>query len=109
MFTRIHPRPLPTVCPACKLGRLRRSHRRGPLERALGLFGLYPYRCDQCGERPWHLGRPSETPKLKVELRLDKKAMAWTWRRRRGELWLYSLGLCAFVVFLYYITRDRPG
>jgi hypothetical protein len=55
------------------------------------------------------LGRPSETPKLKVELRLDKKAMAWTWRRRRGELGLYLLGLCAFVVFLYYITRDRPG
>jgi hypothetical protein len=41
-----------------------------------------------------------------LNLRLDHTA--GNWRRRRGELWLYLLGLCAFVVFLYYITRDRP-
>jgi hypothetical protein len=109
VFTRIHPRRLPAVCPACKLGRLRRSHRRGPLERALGLFGLYPYRCEQCGDRPWHSGGPPETPDVSLKLRLDTKALARAWRRRRGELWLYLLGLCAFVVFLYYITRDRTG
>ena len=105
MFARIHPRPLPTVCPACKLGRLRRSHRRGPHERALGLFRLHPYRCEECQDRSWQFGRP-EAPYLRLNLRLDHTAGKW--RRRRGELWLYLLGLCAFVVFLYYITRDRP-
>jgi hypothetical protein len=33
--------------------------------------------------------------------------MASAWRRRRGELWLYLLGLCAFVVFLYFIAYPR--
>jgi hypothetical protein len=109
VFIRFHPRPFPPVCPACKPGGLRRSHRRGPIERALGLFRLYPYRCDQCGDRFWHSGGPPETPDLSLKLRLDTTAIAWAWRRRRGELWLYSLGLCAFVVFLYFITRDRTG
>jgi hypothetical protein len=96
------------VCPACKPGDLRRSHRRGPLERALGLFRLYPYRCEACKDRSWHFDRRPETPYLGLDLRLDKKAIVSAWRRSRGELLLYLLGLCAFVVFLYYITRDRP-
>ena len=97
------------VCPACKLGRLRRSHRRGPHERALGLFRLYPYRCDQCGDRRWHSSGPPETTGPRLDLRRDQKAMVSAWRRRRGELWLYLLGLCIFVIFLYYITRERTG
>jgi len=108
VFIRFHPRPFPPVCPACKPGGLRRSHRRGPIERALGLFRLYPYRCDQCGDRSWHFGGLPETPDPRLDPWFDRKAIASVWRRRRGELWLYSLGLCAFVVFLYYITRDRP-
>jgi hypothetical protein len=44
-----------------------------------------------------------------LKLRLDTTAIAWAWRRRRGELWAYSVGLCAIVVFLYFITRDRTG
>jgi hypothetical protein len=44
-----------------------------------------------------------------LDLRRDQKAMVSAWRRRRGELWLYLLGLCIFVIFLYYITRERTG
>ena len=99
-------RPGSMVCTICKRGSLRRSHRRGSLERALGLLRLYPYRCEECQDRHWHFGRP-ETPYLRLNLRLDN--IAWNWRRRRGELWLYLLGLCAFVIFLYYVTRDRTG
>jgi hypothetical protein len=90
------------VCPACKLGNLRRSHRRGELERALGLFRLYPYRCEGCKYRSWCFGRPLETLDLRSDQRWDKKAIASAWRRSRGELWLYLLGLCIFVIFLYY-------
>ena len=39
-----------------------------------------------------------------MKLRLDTTAIAWAWRRRRGELWLYSLGLCAIVVFLSLVS-----
>ena len=74
------------VCPACQRGCLRRSRRRGPLERALGLFRLYPYRCEKCNYRSWHFGDPAKTPDRRADLRLDKKAIAPAWRRSRGGL-----------------------
>jgi len=39
-------------CPRCGSTNVRRSHRRGFLERALfQLLGLRPYRCEDCDER----------------------------------------------------------
>jgi hypothetical protein len=101
------------VCPACGSAGLRRSHRRGPLERALGLFRLYPYRCEKCKGRSWHFGRPAQVPDRRTDRRpgpsLDSRAIASAWRRRRIEVLLYVLGLGVFGVFLYFITRERTG
>ena len=73
------------------------------------MFRLYPYRCEGCHDRSWHIDPPPKSPNLRLDLRLDRKAIASAWRRRRGELWLYLLGVCAIVLFLYFITRDRTG
>ena len=38
-------------CPSCQSEHTHRSHRQGALERAASLAGIYPYRCDDCGNR----------------------------------------------------------
>ena len=96
-------------CPGCGGAGLRRSHRRGSLERALGLFRLYPYRCEACKGRSWHFGRSAEVPNRKPGPNLNTRALVSVWRRRRIEVLLYVLGLGVFAVFLYYITRERTG
>ena len=47
----------------CGSDRLRRSSRRNPIERVLGLFAL-PWRCEDCDRRSFKLAmlRPSEPP-----------------------------------------------
>ena len=39
------------VCPNCGSGRLYRSRRRHPVERALGVFGTHIRRCHDCNKR----------------------------------------------------------
>ncbi len=40
------------MCPKCGTFAVRRSRRRGPIERwILGLFGSLPYRCQACRRR----------------------------------------------------------
>ncbi len=39
------------VCPNCHSERCRRSRRRGPVDRVLGLSGLRPWRCHICDDR----------------------------------------------------------
>jgi DNA-directed RNA polymerase subunit RPC12/RpoP len=39
-------------CPYCRdNARIRRSHRRNLFERIISLFGRFPYRCGECGNR----------------------------------------------------------
>jgi hypothetical protein len=38
-------------CPQCEKGFIRRSHRSGSIERFLGLFLIYPFRCQLCTYR----------------------------------------------------------
>lgn len=40
-------------CPKCEKDYVRRASRRGLLERLLGRFYLYPFRCQLCGHRFW--------------------------------------------------------
>ncbi|HEX4650843.1 MAG TPA: hypothetical protein VH250_05000 [Granulicella sp.] len=37
-------------CPKCGSAYVLRSHRKG-LEQLISAFGIFPYRCDACGER----------------------------------------------------------
>ena len=42
---------MPSVlCAHCRANALRRSHRRG-IEKVLSKFGLFPFRCENCGTR----------------------------------------------------------
>jgi hypothetical protein len=38
-------------CPSCQSENTHRSHRQGALERAASVAGIYPFRCDDCGNR----------------------------------------------------------
>lgn len=39
------------ICPTCHSEQCRRSRRRGPIDRLLGLSGLRPWRCHICNDR----------------------------------------------------------
>jgi hypothetical protein len=41
------------------------------------------------------------------EIRATRNALAW--RRKRRELLLYGTGALLYLVFLYFITRERGG
>lgn len=36
------------LCPKCLVGFVRRSRRKGPVERLISLFSIYPFRCQLC-------------------------------------------------------------
>ena len=46
------------VCPKCGSSYIRRSHKRGLLEKILATTGVRPYRCDACDKR--FFGRTKE-------------------------------------------------
>jgi hypothetical protein len=45
------------TCPKCNSERVRRSHRKGALERILSFFGLGPRRCHDCNVRFLTIGK----------------------------------------------------
>lgn len=54
-------RPEAKHCPKCHGAGTHRSHRRGMIENAASLLGIYPYRCDDCNKR--FLGRRKTMPR----------------------------------------------
>jgi YgiT-type zinc finger domain-containing protein len=53
-------------CPSCGSGEVRRSRRKGVVERSLlKVLGVRAYRCEECDERYFSMGRhhkPSDQP-----------------------------------------------
>jgi len=100
------------TCPKCKTDHAHRSHRQRWKDYVASLFEYYPYRCTECRHRFFVLRREppgtAEKPTAtETEIRVTRSKLKW--RRKRRELLLYGWALLAFLVFLYFVTRDRGG
>lgn len=64
------------ICPTCGGAELRRSHRRGVIERyVLGLFGFRPFRCEGCHARfyaGWSLSNELTDDKSGANFAIEK-------------------------------------
>lgn len=98
------------TCPKCKTDRAHRSHRRGLIEHLVCLLPIRVYRCHGCQHRFLRFRYAVEEPEpapapAEREVRATRAALKWKTKRR--EFLLYGVGLLLFLVFLYYITRER--
>lgn len=101
------------LCPKCNTDHAHRSHRRGPAEYLASIFAVYPYRCAECGSRYLRSRYTApETPagaNCSTELEIKATRSGMKWKRTRREFLLYSAGLGFFMIFLYFITRERSS
>ena len=99
------------LCPKCKTGHAHRSHRSGPLEWLAGLVAIRPYRCGSCGHRffQFRYGEAMVAPRNEAEREIRATRGMIEWRRKRREVLLYGAGMLLFLLFLYFITRERGG
>jgi transposase-like protein len=99
------------LCPKCKTDHAHRSHRRGLFELLASLIAIYPYKCRDCNFRfrRFRYAAPEKMPHNDTvrEIRATRNALAW--KRKRREILLYGTGALLFLVFLYFITRERSG
>ena len=100
------------TCPKCKTDHATRSHREGWRDYAVSLFQRYPYRCNECGIRFFQFRRkPPKTVDKPTSTEREIRATRATSerKRRRREFLLYGSALLCYLVFLYFITRDRSS
>jgi hypothetical protein len=98
------------VCPKCKKDKAHRSHRSGVKERLASLFGFYPYRCFDCKFRFLRHKYEPENPATSGTEREIKATRRNIRRKRvRREFLMYAAGLLLFLVFLYFLTRERSA
>ncbi len=98
------------ICPKCKEDKAHRSHRSGVKEHLVSVFAFYPYRCFKCKNRFLrHKYEPEsqETSGTEREIRATRRNI----RRKRvkREFLMYAAGLVLFLVFLYFLTRERTS
>jgi hypothetical protein len=98
------------ICPKCSNDKAHRSHRRGFAEQLAGVIGFRAYRCHGCEHRFVRFRyasepSPGEVAPSEREVRVTRSALRWKSKRR--EILLYAFGLLLFLVFLYFITRER--
>ena len=92
-------------CPECKSGRVFRSRRRTLVENIRSWWGVYPYRCHDCGARFWvHPGDPNVQ-----HSRIDSRPEL---RRRRMHRWVQTVLIggilvALFLAFLYYLMQPH--
>jgi hypothetical protein len=99
-------------CSQCN-SELRRSHRRGMMERLAAAAGLYPYRCPHCKLRCLRLksafSATKRTRRTAVEREIRSTRAHSRKKRTRREFLLYGTGILFFLGFLYFLTRERPN
>lgn len=98
-------------CPNCNADRAHRSHRKGLTETLASVFAFYPYRCYACQHRflrfRYELPGAVATDET-AAIRVLKAARASKQlERKRREFLLFGGALLLFILFLYYITRER--
>jgi len=98
------------ICPKCHTDRAHRAHRTGIREHIAALFSRHPYRCHECGFR-FLVNRygvvPSDGPLTPAEREIRNTRTALRRQRSRREFLLYTSALLLFLLFLYFITRER--
>lgn len=98
------------LCPKCHKDRAHRAHRSGIRERIAALFSRHPYRCHECGQRFLvyrYEAPPNSGPLTPAEREIQNTRLAVRRQRSRREVLLYSSALVLFLLFLYFITRER--
>ncbi len=99
-------------CPKCKADHAHRSHRKRVAERLASLIAFYPYRCDACQHRflrfRYHLPEAVAQDETSAAHMLKAARASKQLKRKRREFLLYGGALLLFVLFLYYVTRERP-
>ena len=94
------------VCPKCGGKNIRRSHRMHSAERLRGVFGYFPYRCQECLSRSF-VKRPVDLMDLirpNSGKRPEQRRRAWL--RTRREFLLWGAGVAGFLLILLYMVRD---
>jgi hypothetical protein len=84
-----------TLCPRCSSNRIKRSHSRGIIEKALKMINIRAYRCIHCGWRGYRL----------------YKGSAQGNRANYSLLQIIALAIfvtLAVMLLLYYLTREEP-
>ena len=99
------PPPLPRACPKCGSQRFRRSHRSNTLEGLAGLFGYYPFRCQECLSRSF-LKTAGIWDRIHHTSRKRPEERRRAWLRTRREILLWSGGILGFLLILLYLVRD---
>ena len=98
----------PVTCPKCNEPSAHRSHRRGLKDCIWGYFSQIPYRCKSCGVRfyAYRAGEKSDRMRTPEERRIMKIRRAIKWKRSKRELAIYLIGLLAFGLVVFYMTRQ---
>jgi len=98
-------------CPKCNADHAHRSHRKGLTESLASLFAFYPYRCNTCQRRflrfRYDLPEVLATDETSAARVLKAARASKQLERKRREFLLFGGALLLFVLFLYYITRER--
>ena len=97
------------ICPKCGNNRAHRSHRTFS-ERAIGWFGFRPYRCKECQHRflVYRGGEGSDKLRSAEERRIMKLRRSIKWKRTKGELVLYGIGLVFMLLLIRYLMDQAP-
>jgi DNA-directed RNA polymerase subunit RPC12/RpoP len=98
------------LCPKCKTDHAHRSHRAGWREHLAHMVGYRPYRCHECSHRflnfRYSLPEPAAAPARGAEREIAATRGSLRRQQKRRELLLYGSALTAFVVILYFLTRE---
>jgi hypothetical protein len=95
---------VPHKCPRCGRGRLRRSHRKNPVETVRSWFGVYPYRCTECQARLFRREWKDRGASVQEDHRPEVEGRSR--RRKLREAAIYVLALALVFAVLYYIMKE---
>ena len=97
------------ICPKCGNNRAHRSHRSFG-ERVIGWLGFKPYRCKDCQHRfyAYRSGEGSDKLRTAEERRIMSLRRKTKWKRTKGELVLYGIGIVVMLLLIGYLLNQSP-